>query len=255
MRRDQRDDNRLRGRAGVEQRKRRLQAEPLCRHCAAKGKVRIATAPDHIKPLALGGTDTDDNIQCLCADCHAIKTAIEDAAHSGAATHPDWLEPSAIPLTIICGPPCSGKTTYLTEHAKPYDITIDLDVIAATVRPGYVQWSGSLSDHELNKALRIRNAMLGSLERQTRGQAWFIVSAPTKAEREWWQDKLGGEIVLLNPGFDECKRRAVERGTPRAVKGVDDWERASRSPWTRKATRPPKPIGVDADGWPLGPGG
>lgn len=38
--------------------------------CKAKGKVTLATVPDHIKPLALGGTDTDDNIRCLCADCH-----------------------------------------------------------------------------------------------------------------------------------------------------------------------------------------
>lgn len=66
---------RLRGRAGQEQRKRRLQAEPLCRDCADKGIVTAATVPDHIKPLAQGGADTDDNIRCLCQPCHAIRTA------------------------------------------------------------------------------------------------------------------------------------------------------------------------------------
>lgn len=66
---------RLRGRAGVEQRRRRLAAEPLCRDCKAKGRVTAATVPDHIKPLALGGTDDDSNIRCLCEPCHKVRTA------------------------------------------------------------------------------------------------------------------------------------------------------------------------------------
>lgn len=67
--------NRIRGRKGMALRKRRLYAEPLCRDCSAKGITTAATTPDHIRPLALGGTDTDDNIRCLCADCHAVRTA------------------------------------------------------------------------------------------------------------------------------------------------------------------------------------
>lgn len=66
---------RTRGRAGVELRQRRLRKEPLCRDCAAKGRVTAATVPDHIRPLAQGGSDTDDNIRCLCGDCHAARTA------------------------------------------------------------------------------------------------------------------------------------------------------------------------------------
>lgn len=61
---------RIRGSKGVKLRKRRLHNEPLCRMCKAEGRTTLATVPDHIKPLAKGGTDTDDNIRCLCADCH-----------------------------------------------------------------------------------------------------------------------------------------------------------------------------------------
>ncbi len=68
---------RLRGRRAVEQRKRRLQAEPLCRHCAANGITTIATVPDHILALTNGGTDDDTNIQCLCGPCHEAKTRID----------------------------------------------------------------------------------------------------------------------------------------------------------------------------------
>jgi 5-methylcytosine-specific restriction protein A len=68
---------RIEGRRGVELRKRRLANEPLCRICKAKGITKLATTPDHIKPLALGGTDTDDNIRCLCRDCHDDVTRAE----------------------------------------------------------------------------------------------------------------------------------------------------------------------------------
>lgn len=61
---------RLRGRAGVAQRKRRLTAEPLCRMCRTKGLTTAADVIDHEKPLALGGTDTDDNCRALCHPCH-----------------------------------------------------------------------------------------------------------------------------------------------------------------------------------------
>ena len=66
---------RIQGRKGQALRKRRLWAEPLCRDCLEQGKVTEATVPDHIKPLALGGTDTDDNIRCLCGPCHDKRTA------------------------------------------------------------------------------------------------------------------------------------------------------------------------------------
>ena len=65
---------RVKGRRGVALRRARLGAEPICRLCKAKGRVTLSTAPDHIRPLALGGTDTDDNIRCLCADCHDLVT-------------------------------------------------------------------------------------------------------------------------------------------------------------------------------------
>jgi 5-methylcytosine-specific restriction protein A len=67
---------RLRGRAAVAQRIRRLRrTKGLCELCLAKGRIEVATEVDHIKPLAKGGDDTDENTQNLCRDCHAEKTA------------------------------------------------------------------------------------------------------------------------------------------------------------------------------------
>jgi 5-methylcytosine-specific restriction protein A len=65
---------RLRGRKAVEQRRRRLALEPLCRDCKAKGLIRAADVIDHIVPLALGGSDEDANTRALCQPCHMVRT-------------------------------------------------------------------------------------------------------------------------------------------------------------------------------------
>lgn len=66
---------RARGRAGAEQRRRRLAAEPNCRDCAAEGVQRPAAEIDHIVPISMGGTDTDDNVRALCRPCHAVRSS------------------------------------------------------------------------------------------------------------------------------------------------------------------------------------
>ncbi|MFJ3901783.1 HNH endonuclease [Streptomyces sp. NPDC090025] len=35
---------------------------------------------DHVRPLSMGGTDTDGNVQVLCRGCHGLKTATEFGA-------------------------------------------------------------------------------------------------------------------------------------------------------------------------------
>lgn len=82
---------RIRGRRGVELRRRRLTAEPLCRMCKAKGIVRAATVPDHIKPLALGGEDVDSNIRCLCDEHHDQVTREEFGYRPQPQSTADWM--------------------------------------------------------------------------------------------------------------------------------------------------------------------
>lgn len=65
---------RARGRAGAEQRKRRLEAEPLCRDCLEAGVTRYSEEIDHIVRIAFGGSDNDDNIRALCKPCHEKRT-------------------------------------------------------------------------------------------------------------------------------------------------------------------------------------
>ena len=51
-----------------------LNAEPLCRHCLARGVPVPAVEVDHIVPLRDGGDNARENLQPLCAKHHDIKT-------------------------------------------------------------------------------------------------------------------------------------------------------------------------------------
>ncbi|WP_332717369.1 HNH endonuclease [Pelagibacterium mangrovi] len=78
----QHETPRLRGRAGVKQRHRRmLRTNYMCELCQAKDIITIATVVDHVVPLALGGTDDDSNTRNLCDEHHRQVTA-EQFGHS-----------------------------------------------------------------------------------------------------------------------------------------------------------------------------
>ncbi|MEW1658283.1 HNH endonuclease signature motif containing protein [Streptomyces sp. NPDC093707] len=50
-----------------------------CDWCLADFAVHLLEV-DHVRPLAMGGTDTDGNVQVLCRGCHALKTSTEFGA-------------------------------------------------------------------------------------------------------------------------------------------------------------------------------
>ncbi len=245
---------RMQGRRGQAALKRRKAAHPFCAHCAARGIVKAAAQMDHILALALGGEDVDSNIQGLCIPCHAIKTAMEDASGGAATNHPEWLRPASCHLTIVTGPPCAGKSTWVRDAAGPLDVVIDLDDIASRIDPSFARrWTGDL----LNRSIRARNSLLGSLSTMPpRAAAWFVIGAPTAAERAWWHDKLKpADSVHLDPGKDVCMRRAqlrthTQREGWEQQQIVAEWYQLARQPWRPKASRP-KRQAIGADGYPV----
>lgn len=74
---------RQRGRKLQERRARYLRANPLCKHCLAKGLVTQAAEVDHVIPLFKGGADCfETNAQGLCQPCHREKTARDKGARA-----------------------------------------------------------------------------------------------------------------------------------------------------------------------------
>ena len=60
----------------------------LCQPCKRADRLTLATQVDHVTPKAEGGTDADDNLQAICAQCHASKSQAEAArGRNGKGSH------------------------------------------------------------------------------------------------------------------------------------------------------------------------
>lgn len=187
-----------------------LAAHPLCRECERKGRIVPAAVVDHIVPHKgnEGAFWDAGNWQPLCKPCHDAKTAREDGGFVGHSWHPEWLMPPRVPLVIVCGPPASGKNTYVAGHAGRNDLVIDLDAIGSEL-------SGLLPCHDWNRdnlgrAVRRRNSMVQSLSSPSCGYdaGWLIVSEPAADRRQWWADKLSPKsIVVMETPAHICVER------------------------------------------------
>lgn len=65
----------LKGAHLTKRRKQMYIDNPHCNVCGRLTQYPKGFQIDHIKPLSKGGTDTPDNVQLLCLDCHDTKTA------------------------------------------------------------------------------------------------------------------------------------------------------------------------------------
>lgn len=184
----------------------------LCQPCLEKGKITVANTVDHKTPKAEGGNDDLENLQTICKRCHTMKTAMESARGGEKVSFlPEWLPAPAIPVTIVCGPPGSGKTTYASEHAGPRDLVVDVDSIAAEMfnLPMY-----RASTEQIRAAIRYRNKLLASLAEKDCGyqKAWLIVTAGSPDKRQFWQRKYGDNMVIMITDKETCVERVKADG-------------------------------------------
>jgi shikimate kinase len=124
----------------------------------------------------------------------------------GPAYRPKDLKPSVCPLTIVCGPPGSGKSTWVNRRKAPGDCVIDLDEIRAAItdKPLY----NATDELSLQAAVVQRNYMLHDISWKLYDHAYFILGAPTAVEREWWSDRLKPvDVIVLNTPLEECIKR------------------------------------------------
>lgn len=185
--------------------------EFTCEMCGCVKGDTSQLVCDHIDPH--GGDHEkfwNGPFQALCKECHDSRKQSIDRAGKKAAFFPDWLEPSRIPLTIVCGPPASGKSTYVARRFGLKDVVIDLDVIASELSGGEPlhRWD---RERWLHPALFKRNDMLSKLSNKPQyDAAWFIVAEPKAQWRQWWCDKLSPQkIIVLEVDEVQCLANAA----------------------------------------------
>lgn len=128
-------------------------------------------------------------------------------------------------IVILCGPPCSGKTTLARRVAGPDDWVIDFDDYARTLGSP-VQWAHpepyrSQAEEEAQAAVaQAKNA-------PSNATAWLIRFAPYPTTRASLAHAHGATIYLVDPGKVECLRRASLR-PPGTARAIDRWYRQYR---------------------------
>ncbi|MCA3727337.1 MAG: AAA family ATPase [Phenylobacterium sp.] len=215
-----------------------------CHHIDPTGRHLVA---DHRIPHR-GDRDlfwSDHNIQTLCKPCHdgskqkQERASVQRGASPGRMSRPEWFRRSHVPVTLVCGPPGSGKSTWVRRMKGEADLVVCFDEISGRMfADGKPRAGRTLTPDQIADVLRVRNEKIADLmwaraaDRWPR--AWIIVSEPQASARQWWSDRLGAQVVVLETPEAECLRRIEldeasgdPRG-PQARRSVAEWWRQYR---------------------------
>jgi hypothetical protein len=115
-------------------------------------------------------------------------------------------------ITVVTGPPCGGKSTYIKENAKDGDIIIDMDELARALVVGEV------GNHDYSDEVRAiaRAARKGAAKQAiiagqgNRLGVWIIHTDPPAQDRANYKI-AGARIVECSPGLQVCLERLKGR--------------------------------------------
>jgi hypothetical protein len=115
-------------------------------------------------------------------------------------------------ITVVTGPPCGGKSTYIQDNAKDGDIIIDMDRLALALI------KGDVASHDYSDEVRAiaRAARKGAAKQAliagqgNRLGVWIIHTDPPTQDRINYK-VAGARIVECSPGLQVCLKRLKNR--------------------------------------------
>jgi len=180
-----------------------LTQQPRCVMCLAMNRHTPATEVDHIIPHCGDSVlfwDTN-NYQSLCNSCHSQKTYYETRKSN---LLPRTIKPKSKDITLLFGPPCSGKSTY----AKTLDAkVVDFDVIKQTLSG---QDPFDMDDKYLSACFAVRNRLIEN----TKGKLIVIGTLANRKARQDWLTKLDAKALMMITHEHECIRRLKKSSRP-----------------------------------------
>jgi hypothetical protein len=180
-------------------------------HLRMAGCTKVATTKDHVVPYSHGGDDSIENFRPACRSCNSKRG------------NRVWGNGNGASVKVVIGPPASGKTTYVAEHATGIDVVIDLDTIARALMPEPPTKTHAYPEHVRHVAIGARKA---AIERATRLRervtVWIIHAVPTHEDIANYRS-MHWEVVTVDPGrdvvVDRCRRLRPDYMMPT----VDRW--------------------------------
>lgn len=134
---------------------------------------------------------------------------------------------------VVCGPPGSGKTTWVTNRQRWGDVVVDMDelFVAVTGLPWYEK-----PEALVKLVLELQETALRWIERNPARfvNAWVITGGAKAAGRARLAGRLQAKVVVLETPPDECLRRIaadtrraekMERWSPLVYKWWREYER------------------------------
>jgi predicted kinase len=133
-------------------------------------------------------------------------------------------------LRIVSGAPCSGKSEFVRKNAKKGDLIISFDDIAEAL--GFPDRTRPPGIRGIVKAARV--AMIEHLMEARspfNSDIWIIDTDPVDSAFERYRKYRGKvEFIELNPGMQECRRRAQSDNRP-------DWTYPVINQWYSRVDR------------------
>lgn len=150
-------------------------------------------------------------------------------------------------LNVVVGPPCGGKSTFVSEHASSGELIVDYDAIATAL--------GSDRSHQAEGLVReaafaARDAVIAKAMKASGETSWIIHTSPTEKKLAAYQE-AGAVFHLCDPGRDIALARVDSDNRPEATRPqIDKWyQNQPGGGWasylSKELTTMPKDAGIE----------